>query len=138
MTSLIYVSSSAVPFSQTDLVELLQTARRNNALIDVTGMLLYKDGDFMQAIEGEDATIDELHTKIERDPRHQGLITLLKRSIQERQFADWSMGFRNLLDPAVRTLPGYNEFLNTPLTGAEFSANPSRAQKLLLTFKQTM
>ena len=136
MISLIYVSSSAAPFSQTDLVALLETARRNNALIDVTGMLLYKDGNFMQAIEGEDATIHELHAKIERDPRHQGLITLLKRPIQERQFSNWSMGFRNLLDPAVHTLPGYDEFLNTPLSGAEFSANPSRAQKLLLTFKR--
>ena len=48
------------------------------------------------------------------------------------------MGFRNLSDPALRDIPGYNEFLNTPLSGEEFAGNPTRAQKLLLSFKARM
>jgi hypothetical protein len=38
----------------------------------------------------------------------------------------------------VRPLPGYSQFLNTPLTGAEFSSDPTRCQKLLTTFKRSM
>ena len=138
MISLIYVSSAVKPFSKPELLTLLETSRRNNALLDVTGMLLYKDGNFMQVIEGDEPAIRKLHTKISLNPRHDGLITLLERPIEQRQFSDWSMGFKDLSDPALRQMAGYSEFLNAPLTSAEFAANPSRAQKLLLTFKERM
>ena len=138
MLSLVYVSSATEPFSPAELVTLLEKARRNNALVNVTGMLLYKNGNFMQAIEGDDVVINELHDRIQRDPRHRGMITLLKRPIEERQFDNWSMGFVDLLDPVVRELPGYNEFLDASLTSPDFCANPSRAQKLLMSFKKTI
>ena len=138
MISLIYVSSAVEPFSKEELLTLLETSRRNNALLNVTGMLLYKDGNFMQVIEGEEPAIRKLHTKISLNPRHDGLITLLETPIERRQFTEWSMGFKDLSDPSLRETPGYSEFLTTPLTSPEFSANPSRAQKLLLTFKQRM
>ncbi|MDP9457949.1 MAG: hypothetical protein M3Q60_19755 [Actinomycetota bacterium] len=48
------------------------------------------------------------------------------------------MGFRDLESEEARSNPAYSEFLNTPLTGKEFSANPSRSQKLLLSFKKSM
>lgn len=138
MISLVYVSSATEPFSPAELVTLLEKARRNNAAIDVTGMLLYKNGNFMQAIEGDDVVINELHARIQRDPRHRGMITLLRKPIEKRQFGNWSMGFVDLLDPVVRDLPGYNEFLDTPLTTPDFCAHPSRAHKLLMTFKKTI
>ncbi len=138
LLTLIYASSARVPFSNQDLTALLETARRNNTGLGVTGMLVYRDGNFMQAIEGEEEAINRLHDKILRDPRHGGLITLLKRRIERRQFPDWSMGFRNLADPELRKIPGYSEFLNTPLNGEEFAAAPNRAQKLLMTFKNRM
>ena len=138
MISLIYVSSALEPFSKAELLALLEISRRNNALLDVTGMLLYKDGNFMQVIEGEEPAVRKLHTKISHNPRHDGLITLLERPIEQRQFTDWSMGFKDLSDPDLRDVPGYTEFLTAPLTSAEFASNPSRAQKLLLSFKQKM
>ena len=139
MISLVYVSSATEPFSPAELVTLLEKARRNNATLGVTGMLLYKDGNFMQAIEGDDVVIKELHDRIQRDPRHRGMITLLRKPIEQRQFPNWSMGFVDLLDPVVRDLPGYNEFLDTPLTNLDvFCAHPSRAHKLLMTFKNTI
>jgi hypothetical protein len=65
-------------------------------------------------------------------------MTLQQGFSEGRQFPDWSMGFRDLDSPDARSEPGYSGFLNAPLTGREFSADPSRAQKLLLTFKRTM
>ena len=101
-------------------------------------MLLYKDGNFMQVLEGDEDTVRALSTKIADDPRHRGLITLLQGPREERQFPDWSMGFCDLASAEVLSIPGYNEFLNTPLTREEFSADPSRSQRLLLTFKENM
>ena len=136
--SLIYASSAVDLFSTDDLVSLLETCRRNNTAAGVTGMLLYKAGNFMQVLEGEEETVRRLHAKIQHDPRHRGLLTLTEHMITERQFGEWSMGFRNLADSALRTVAGYNEFLNVPLNDTEFATRPSRARRLLATFREKM
>ena len=138
MFFLVYVSSATRPFSGEDLRALLVTCRKNNAELGVTGMLLYKDGNFMQVLEGDEEAVRGLYEKIAEDPRHGGEMTLQQGYSERRQFPDWSMGFRDLDSPDARSEPGYSEFLNAPLTGREFFADPSRAQKLLLTFKRTM
>ena len=138
MFFLVYASSATRPFWRDDLGALLTVSRENNAELGVTGMLLYKGGNFLQVLEGDEETVRSLYEKIRTDPRHGGEITLQQGFVEGRQFADWSMGFRDLDSPEIRATPGYSEFLNTPLTGQEFSGDPSRAQKLLLTFKRTM
>lgn len=136
--TLVYVSSATELFSTEDLVALLETSRRNNARDGVTGMLLYKSGNFMQVLEGEEEKVREIHERIRRDPRHRGLITLLEQRCDIRQFGAWSMGFRNLNDPSLRDVPGFNEFLNISPTNARYFSHPSRVQKLLRTFRQSM
>ena len=138
MFFLVYVSSATRPFSGEDLRALLLTCRKNNAEIGVTGMLLYKDGNFMQVLEGDEEAVRGLYEKIAEDPRHGGEMTLQQGFSEGRQFPDWSTGFRDLDLTDARSEPGYSEFLNVPLTGREFSADPSQAQKLLLTFKRIM
>jgi Sensors of blue-light using FAD len=138
MFFLVYVSSATRPFSREDLRVLLETCRKNNAELGVTGMLLYKDGNFMQVLEGDEGAVRGLYARIAADPRHGGEITLQQGFAEGRQFPDWSMGFRDLDSPEAHADQGYNEFLNAPLTGREFSGDPSRAQKLLITFKRTM
>jgi len=139
MFFLVYVNSATRPFSGEDLRVLLETCRKNNAELGVTGMLLYKDGNFMQVLEGEDeGSVRGLYGRIAADPRYGGEITLQQGFAEGRQFPDWSMGFGNLDSPEARADPGYSEFLNAPLTGREFSGDLSRAQKLLITFKRTM
>jgi hypothetical protein len=101
-------------------------------------MLLYKDGNFMQVLEGEEAPVQALYAKIRRDPRHRGVLSLLQGPVDDRQFPSWSMGLRDLRSGVVDAAAGYNEFLNSPLTGQEFSSDPTRAQRLLLTFKKSM
>ena len=138
MFFLIYVSSAIRLFTQSELVALLAKSQENNAKLGITGMLLYKDGNFMQVLEGEEKAARTLHEKISHDPRHQGLITLLQGPLAARQFPNWSMGFRDLNATDVLSLPGYNEFMNTPLTGEEFSLDPTRCQKLLMAFRRNM
>ena len=125
-------------FSMEELVCLLERWRPKNAALGVTGMLLYKGGNLIQALEGEADAVQGLYETIRLDPRHHGVIKLTQHAIAERQFGDWSMAFRNLKDPALRTLPGYSEFLNVPLDDASFASQPSRAQRLLAAFRQGM
>jgi hypothetical protein len=97
MVWLIYVSTATKPFSESGLLTLLNQSRTNNARIGVTGMLLYKDGNFMPALEGEDEDqVRRLYAKICTGPRHKGILTLLQGAEGNRAFPDWSMGFTNL------------------------------------------
>ena len=138
MFCLVYASSATRPFSPSELTDLLALCHAHNSQLGITGMLLYKNGNFMQALEGEEQVVLNLYAKIFQDERHSGVLTLLQTTIPARQFPNWSMGFRDLDSPEVRSLPGYNKFLNVPLTGAEFSAAPTYCQKLLTIFKQMM
>lgn len=138
MFSLVYVSSAIKPFTQPQLLQLLAQSRADNERRNVTGMLLYKNGNFMQVLEGEESDVRGVHKKISTDMRHRGLLVLLQRHQQARDFAAWSMGFRDLSSVASLSLPGYSEFMNLDLMDAHFFSDPSNAQKLLLTFKQAM
>lgn len=137
MYQLVYVSSATVPFPTPDLLALLAVSRANNSRAGVTGLLLYRDGNFMQVLEGPEDAVRATFARIEGDRRHKGSLVLLSGPVPSRQFPDWSMGFRDLGSAEVRDTPGFNEFLNAPLTGAEF-ADPARCHKLLLTFKRSM
>jgi hypothetical protein len=138
MFQLVYVSSAVTPFSKLELNALLLQARQKNTKLDVTRMLLYKDGNFVQVLEGEKEAVTSLTAVIERDSRHTGVLVILRGKTEERLFPDWSMAFRDLTDPNVKLTPGYNDFLNTPLTEAEFAREPNRCLKLLLLFKKNM
>jgi hypothetical protein len=136
--SLTYVSSAVKPFSKSELRELLAKSRKNNSRLDVTGMLLYKDGNFMQTLEGEEQLVLSLSERIHADARHKGMMVLHQARSPERQFADWSMGFCDLNSSDTERLPGYNDFMNLPLTDAQFARNPNRAMTLLLIFRKNV
>ena len=138
MYQLIYASSASYLFTDEELLALLAQCRNKNASLDVTGLLLYKDGNFLQALEGEESTVHSLYDKISLDRRHKGHLVLLKGQVKERDFADWSMGFRNLDLKEVGDLPGYNQLLNGPFDPRAFAGEPSRARKLLQTFQRIM
>jgi Sensors of blue-light using FAD len=134
--SLVYLSSATVPFSEGDLLELLKQSRANNARLGISGMLLFQDGDFLQVLEGEEDKVRALYDKISLDPRHGRRTTLFQGWSGSRDFPDWSMGFHDLNSPDTAKIAGFTPFLDTRLTIASFSANPGRAKKLLLLFKE--
>jgi hypothetical protein len=109
---LIYVSSAVNLFSDEKLRELLEVSRRNNGARDVTGMLLYIDGNFLQVLEGEKDNVLGTYQRISNDSRHRGVITLLQGDIDKRDFAEWSMGFHKVDKESGPALPGYSDFLS--------------------------
>lgn len=133
MFSLTYVSSALMPFSARELRELLEKCVINNRRREITGMLLYKDGNFMQVLEGNEQVVRSSHKIIAADLRHRGVTTLLQGMTPGRQFPNWSMGFQDL-GADLDNPEGYNEFMNIPLAGSEFKSDPTKAQKLLLSF----
>src|ERR1700722_7792397 len=89
----IYASLATPNFKEDELPLLLERARQFNALHSLTGMLLYIEGSFFQLLEGEAEAVDAIYTRIMRDPRHTRVTLIIRESIAQRDFSEWTMGF---------------------------------------------
>ncbi len=138
LISLIYVSSATHLMSNDELLDILRASHKNNEKAAVTGMLLYKGGNFMQVLEGPEASVNEIFEKIKQDKRHKDVMVLSKDIIAERQFEAWQMAFANLDDDSIKNEPAYSEFLHDEFTAEQYHENPHRAYIMLLTFRDTI
>ena len=93
MQRIIYLSSGVKVFSDEEINSLLDISRKNNANNDITGLLLYADGNFLQIIEGEKEAIEMTYQKILNDSRHKNIILITNEPIKKRSFSDWKMGY---------------------------------------------
>ena len=83
--------------SKDEWLNLLGIFQKNNTAIDVTGLLLYNGhGICIQVLEGEQAVIETLYDKIQRDFRHRCVNYIGKKVIEKRSFPNWTMGFKSL------------------------------------------
>ena len=135
---IVYTSTAAESFSRAELKELLKGSVQRNTRAGITGLLLYLDGAFMQALEGEEPAVVALFAKISRDSRHHHVIPLMHETIERRNFPNLAMSFRDLDAADLRHLPGYSEFLNTPLNGELLKPDIPKCQRLLLFFKENI
>ncbi len=136
---LVYVSSAVRLFTETELLRLLARSRRNNLASGITGMLLYKQGNFIQVLEGSEENVRYRFTKICRDPRHHGVFVIDEGFAAERCFPDWSMGFHDFdraTEPA--DLPGFTRFLETAQSIQDQVHDPNGLRELLLEFTKNI
>ena len=134
LSHLIYSSASTRPMQDSDLVELLEHSRQNNAQSGITGMLLYENGSFFQVLEGEPDAVDQLFERIRQDPRHTKTVIIIREPIAKRAFGDWTMGFANLGAEDFDQIVGLNDFFTS---GSSFKKlGRGRAKKLLAAFRE--
>ncbi|MBC6700153.1 BLUF domain-containing protein [Hymenobacter puniceus] len=98
---LLYHSHATHPPTETDLRALLAQAEHYNARHQLTGLLLYSAGRYVQVLEGTEADVQNLYARIRRDPRHEQVVTVSAGPAPRRHFADWSMGFGHVAGPDV-------------------------------------
>lgn len=137
MLRLIYVSTAKELLNTDDLVKILSKAKEKNSRLGVTGMLLYKDGNFMQLLEGDEKIVRDLYETIRLDVRHHDAMVLLDEPAEDRLFSDWSMGFKDLSDPELETLPGYAPFRNLTLSKSGVGSDSSACLDILRFFKES-
>jgi hypothetical protein len=76
--------------------------------------------------------------KIERDPRHRGLLVMKNSPIAKRSFSEWQMAFRNISCDAVKQIEGYSPFMELSFDGDAFRSKPDFALRMLLQFKDKL
>ncbi|SDU90319.1 Sensors of blue-light using FAD [Microlunatus sagamiharensis] len=116
---LAYMSTST-PWSRPELLELLRVARAKNRSMDVTGVLLHRQGRFVQLLEGGDEEVRALYATIRADHRHRDVTLIWDDHGDTRWFADWWMAVRDLEEDPV-TEPSLTDVLRGPTDASRFS-----------------
>ena len=131
---LVYVSAATSWPTEQDLIRLLKQARAENEKRNVTGMLIYNNGVYMQLLEGSAKDVHEVYQTIQKDPRHNRIITIFEEPMARRYFPDWSMGFKNLSTCSPEEIPGFKDVFNGKLDIDIASKNKSVAVDLITNF----
>ena len=134
MKQIIYISLAVNKMNDDDLFDILKTSRKKNKKNDISGMLLYDNGSFIQVLEGEDTVVDDTFLNIQNHERHNTILVIQNRDVNTREFADWSMGFENITNIDKTRIDGYAQFQSL-LYKNKFS-DSSLAKKILLQFKR--
>ena len=97
----LYRSRAVRPFSEAQLHDMLVRARAYNVRHQLTGLLLYSDGRFVQVLEGPEEVVRALYARIQQDPRHTQVVTVSEGPGPGRRFADWNMGLGRTIEPGT-------------------------------------
>ena len=135
MFYLIYVSSAVRLMDNVELLKLHQMSKKNNANSEITGMLLYQEGNFMQIIEGEEEHVLELFIKISMDKRHKDIYKIMSGPINKRNFDNWSMGFCNMND--TNYYSNYETFIQENIKLKTFEYESQSAYDFIIKFNET-
>lgn len=94
MRQILYISTAASKVGSDHADDILATSRRNNGADKVTGLLYFDGKRFLQALEGEEIAVARALARIEKDARHRAIVILSDRTVDTREFGDWSMAYR--------------------------------------------
>lgn len=137
MRRIVYLSTATALMSDDELMSILRQSRENNLRDQVTGLLLYSGGNFIQLLEGDAEAVGKVYARIEHDPRHHGCLQMVDAPASERLFAQWAMGFR----PEDGLPEHQKKEIATLIAAAPNSAATSdgrRALRLIESFVQSM
>ena len=117
---------------------MLIPAKQYNQEHDITGMLLYCDGHFIQVLEGPRDAVLSLFARIEADGRNTMVQKLIEAPIEHRCFPDWSMGFHSYNTSDLADIEGYTALIREFNHTGKITKNARVAFQLLESFRQTM
>lgn len=132
LSHIVYISNAEHPLTEAEIEDIVTTARFHNQHNNVTGVLLFNAGTFIQCIEGPKKEIDETYERIVADPRHKNLIKLVDEPIEQRSFEGWQMGSTKLSESDYLKL-STSDWTRT-IAGQTATGHHSDGFKLLLGF----
>jgi len=93
LVRLVYASRFSSSFDYEGFQKILDISRETNPKKNITGILCYAPGVFLQCLEGPQDAVNNLYCQIVRDDRHYDVTLVDYSHIEERIFAKWSMAY---------------------------------------------
>ncbi|MGP4789358.1 BLUF domain-containing protein [Psychrobacter sp. 1Y11] len=80
------------------LSNIVQMSRKRNPAAQITGILSYRHGQYVQVLEGPAIEIDNLMAKVAADPRHRDLWVFVSEQVTNRSFDSWRVSVFDFID----------------------------------------
>lgn len=100
----IYSSRSTGALDLDGIESLLTTIRLRNKQLNITGVLIYLEGVFIQVLEGDKDAVLGVLESIKRDSRHEEVTVFYEADLSGRVFDEWHMAY---LDVKPEQLAGW-------------------------------
>ena len=106
----VYCSRASDGVDEAEVGRIVESAKRHNAALGITGVLTFGSGIFFQWIEGPRAVIEKLIANLHGDSRHYDIVSLSQsEERRERLYPQWDMervstdDIREVLQEALET-----------------------------------
>ena len=133
---IIYASVATRAIPEEELVTLLKLARDKNTRLGITGILLHCDESFIQVLEGPKDRVMEMFGDIQKDTRHNRVVILFEGPITNRNFSQWSMGFKRPSRSELDEIEGYTPYLDIGDDPQAIQQYSGVALKLISAFRE--
>ncbi|MGP9544297.1 BLUF domain-containing protein [Psychrobacter sp. AOP7-B1-25] len=85
----------------TGLSDIITVSSKHNPESQITGIISYREGQYLQVLEGPSAEVDKLMAKIASDPRHEDIWVFLDQNVTERSFKNWGVSVFDFVDQST-------------------------------------
>jgi hypothetical protein len=128
---LIYSSAATGEMGRGDLEQMLEESRLRNAKQDITGVLVFVDGVFLQVLEGARDDVEDLMESIRRDPRHRDIKVFHEEEVDRRAFPTWRMAYLSPRAADVSAWAGLEGATSIESVLATLRGDPDRVPRVL-------
>jgi hypothetical protein len=104
----VYCSIATEGLGDIEVSRIVALAQRRNLVTNITGVLAFANGVFLQWIEGPRVQVERLMSSLHRDKRHHDIVTLIHTDeVRQRRYPNWDMqpvdagDIRKILDDAL-------------------------------------
>ncbi|MDO3388104.1 BLUF domain-containing protein [Gilvimarinus sp. SDUM040013] len=131
-----FPSDAPVGGVEPTVARILQVSKRNNSKQGIGGALYFRDGAFLQVLEGPNQKVESLLRRLKTDARHKDVTVLHRIEVVEREFQRWSMKY-TAMDKKVNQwlqqagLTSFDPLHFTPKQAAEFADVLRRSEETL-------
>jgi len=113
---ILYISVASQYMNEDELGTILSVSRRNNRRDELTGVLLYGNGRFIQLLEGDQEIVSRTFERLRSDRRHLDLTVIASGNLAERCFPDWFMGFKAIRPESYSMIDGFLDLTKKPIS----------------------
>lgn len=94
--AILYVSKAIEDLSNETIADISKVSSVNNARDEISGALLYMEGQFLQVLEGEEKILMQTYQRIDADSRHSASNLLFYGPVESRSFKNWDMKYSSV------------------------------------------
>ena len=87
-----YISTKDQSVGKEEILELFEYCKVENESSGIKGILLYSEGNFFQALEGEKAVVIELFENIQKDRRHHSIVQIVGEDLNHSSIDGFKVG----------------------------------------------